>query len=109
MRHRLAFGRQLGQEWPQAGRGRWRMAVFVAKAEVEAQPFVVIRALSCRHPSMVQPTLKGRRYIWWNFLHYNVLALTRPLRGALCDCGTEVCGRQAEKPMEVLYSRADLG
>jgi hypothetical protein len=48
------------------------MAVFVAKVEIKAHPFVGVRALRCRNPAPVEPPLKGRRYLCENLLHDNV-------------------------------------
>jgi hypothetical protein len=48
------------------------MAVFVAKVEVKPHPLVVVRTLVCRHLSLIQPPLKGGRYVCGNLLHGNV-------------------------------------
>jgi len=48
------------------------MAVFVAKVEIKAHPFVGVRALRCRHRAPAEPPLKGRRYLCGNLLHGNV-------------------------------------
>src|ERR1035441_213065 len=54
MAHRLAFGCELGQEGAQARGQGWGMAVFSAKVQVKAHPLVVVRALVCRHLSLIQ-------------------------------------------------------
>jgi hypothetical protein len=45
------------------------MAVFVAKVQVKAGPFVVIRAVGRWHPSPFQPPLKGYPGFSGNLLH----------------------------------------
>jgi hypothetical protein len=71
MAHRLAFGCELGQEGAQARGQGWGMAVFSAKVQVKAHPLVVVRALVCRHLSLIQPPLEGDRYVCGNLLHSN--------------------------------------
>jgi hypothetical protein len=39
---------------------------------VESHAFVVVGVLRCRHPSPVEPPLKGRRYLCGNLLYGNV-------------------------------------
>jgi hypothetical protein len=47
------------------------MTVFEAKVQVKAHPLVVVRALVCRHLSLIQPPLEGGRYVCGNLLHSN--------------------------------------
>ena len=48
------------------------MAVFGANVPVKAHPLVAVRTLACRHPSLIQPPLKGGPYVCGNLLHGNV-------------------------------------
>ena len=102
--HRLVSGRQFSEKRPKARRRAWRMAVFVAEVEVEADPFVVVRPSDRGHPSPFQPPFKGYRCFCGHLLHRNVHGSIPPGHGPMSGILVQLPGpQQAKKVQTSLY------
>ena len=64
-------GCQLGKKRAEGGRGGWGITEFVAKATIEASPFVILGVVWCRNTGLVEALLKFCRCWCGKIVHGN--------------------------------------
>ncbi len=86
------------------------MAVFVVEVEVEAEPFMVVRALGGRDLGAVEFAVIGDPDFGGNRLHGSVFSWLRPVGRAICALGgARSLGGGQETPLQIDFTPRSSG